>query len=120
MVRVSLTAGFLTLVVGAALIGMAASSAKSHSRVHNGGTFRISALADDLDSTDPALAYSLVSGALLRTTCANLFNYPDKPPPEGLVATPEVASGYPRVSDNGKTLTFVIRPGFRFNTGARL
>ena len=66
------------------------------------------------------MAYSALSGALLRATCANLFNYPDKPPPEGLVAEPEVASGYPRPSDNGRTLTFVIRPGFQFNTGAPL
>ena len=112
--------GTSILIVGATLLIVAASGAKSHDVVRDGGTFRISALAVDLDSTDPALSYSAVSGALLRTTCANLFNYPDKPPPEGLVVKPEVANGYPRVSDHGKTLTFVIRPGFKFNTGAPL
>jgi ABC-type transport system substrate-binding protein len=34
------------------------------------------------------------------------------------VGGPEVATVYPRVSRGGKTLTFAIRPGFRFSNGA--
>ena len=46
------------------------------------------------------------------------MNYPDKPPPEGgLRVVPEVATANPRVSDGGKTYTFTLRRGFRFNDG---
>ena len=118
MLRSRFTAWISILIVGAAVLGGvlgAASGAKQPYAGPNGGRFRISVPADDFDYTDPALAYVAASGALLSTTCANLYNHPDKPPPQGLVAVPEVAKGYPRVSHGGTTLTFTLRTGFRFS-----
>ena len=44
-----------------------------------------------------------------------LYNYPDRPFPEGSQLVPEVAAGEPLVSDDGRTYRFRIRPGFRFS-----
>jgi YVTN family beta-propeller protein len=48
-------------------------------------------------------------------TCAALYNYPDEPFPRGSRLQPEVARGWPSVSDDGRTYTFRIRSGFRFS-----
>jgi YVTN family beta-propeller protein len=48
-------------------------------------------------------------------TCARLVNYPDAPAPAGQRLIPELAQTMPTVSRDGRTYTFVIRPGFRFS-----
>ena len=48
-------------------------------------------------------------------TCALLYNYPDRPFPEGSRMVPEVAAGEPLVSEDGRTYRVRIRPGFRFS-----
>jgi ABC-type transport system substrate-binding protein len=51
-------------------------------------------------------------------TCAMLLRYPvSSPPVVRYNLVPEVATGYPAVSRDGKTYTFSIRKGFRFSTG---
>ena len=45
------------------------------------------------------------------------MRYPDKGGSAGSRLVPEVARGFPTVSKDGKTYTFRIRKGFRFNTG---
>jgi len=72
-------------------------------------------LASDTDYVDPALAYYTVSWQFEYATCAKLLNYPDKPAPQGSQLVPEVASSMPKVSADGKTYTFTIRPGFKFS-----
>ena len=78
------------------------------------GTLRMETLAD-LDSLDPALAYSAGSWQLLYATCAKLLNYPDRSGSAGSELTPEVAAGLPALSADRRTYTFTIRPGFRFS-----
>jgi peptide/nickel transport system substrate-binding protein len=80
----------------------------------SGGTLRMETLAD-LDSLDPALAYSAGSWQLLYATCAKLLNYPDRSGSAGSELTPEVATGLPTLSADGTTYTFTVRPGFRFS-----
>jgi YVTN family beta-propeller protein len=65
-------------------------------------------------STDPALT-GLADFQRSGATCALLYNYPDRPFPEGARLQPEVANGPPSVSEHGKTYTFTIRSGFRFS-----
>ena len=81
-----------------------------------GGTLRLSSVLD-VDSVDPAIAYFPLSWMLEYATCAQLFNYPDKPAPQGAIAVPEVAASFPRVSGGGKTQTIQLRRTFRFDNG---
>jgi peptide/nickel transport system substrate-binding protein len=70
---------------------------------------------DELDSLDPALAYSTASIAVLRSTCATLLTHPSEPGAAGTRPVPELAEGLPRVSDGGRTYTFTLRRGYRFS-----
>lgn len=62
---------------------------------------------------DPAVAFG--AGQILRATCALLFDYPDRPIPDGARLQPEVAVAMPEVTDRGRTYTIRVRPGFRFS-----
>ena len=76
-----------------------------------GGLARL-VVSSEHETTDPALDLDLQrSGA----TCALLYNYPDRPFPDGARLQPEVARGQPSVSADGLTYTFRIREGFRFS-----
>jgi YVTN family beta-propeller protein len=68
----------------------------------------------DPGPTDPALSDPL-DWQGYYATCALLYNYPDRPFPEGARLRPEVAVGDPSVSDDGRTYTFRLRPDFRFS-----
>ena len=108
------------LAIGVLLVLVAAQPGSSRSTADGkeGGVFRILFhAASGPDYVDPALASSAPGWALLDTTCARLLNYPDKPPPEAFRPIPEVAADFPKVSADGKTYTFTLRKGFRFNDG---
>jgi peptide/nickel transport system substrate-binding protein len=79
-----------------------------------GGTGHFN-LATDTDYVDPALAYYQISWQHEYATCAKLLNYPDTAGPKGSQLQPEVASGFPKVSADGRTYTFTIRKGFKFS-----
>jgi peptide/nickel transport system substrate-binding protein len=81
-----------------------------------GGTLRLG-FPFDLDSVDPAIGYGDVGWMLEQATCAKLYNYPDKPAPEDVIAMPEVATGFPKLSADGKTQTIELRRTYRFHTG---
>jgi ABC-type oligopeptide transport system substrate-binding subunit len=81
-----------------------------------GGTFNIE-LSTDVDYTDPGLDYLSTGWELQYATDCKLLNYPDKNAPAGSQLGPEVAAGFPTISNSGKLYTFTIRPGFKFNTG---
>jgi DNA-binding SARP family transcriptional activator/ABC-type transport system substrate-binding protein/streptogramin lyase len=68
-------------------------------------------------TTDPALTASWDAPQLdfHYATCAKLYNYPDLAGPPGRQLVPEVAAGWPTVSDGGRTYTFKIRKGYRFS-----
>ncbi|MGZ6690376.1 MAG: ABC transporter substrate-binding protein [Solirubrobacteraceae bacterium] len=70
-------------------------------------------------STDPALAvFDPQATQMYYATCAGLLTYSDRPAPEGTRLVPDVAQGLPSVSADGRTYTFIVRPGFRFSSGA--
>jgi peptide/nickel transport system substrate-binding protein len=90
----------------------------SVSRARAGGIVRIALRSADVASVDPALSYTIADGALVDTTCAHLLAYGHGANPQAGRLVPEMATGLPRSSGDGKTYTFTIRRGFRFSDGA--
>jgi peptide/nickel transport system substrate-binding protein len=72
---------------------------------------------EQLDTMDPAIANTQASWSLLDLTCARLMTYPDKPAQQAYRLVPEVAAAPPKISRDGKTYTFTLKRGFRFNDG---
>jgi ABC-type transport system substrate-binding protein len=110
--RVWLSLVVLTIGVGL----LAAGGFAGPTQKEKGGTLRIGR-PRDVDSVDPALAYVPDSWMIGFATCARLYSYPDKAAPEGAIAIPEVAKGFPRVSRDGMTQTMELRRTYRFHTG---
>ena len=50
-----------------------------------------------------------------NATCLRLLRYPDDPDPASWEMVPEVATGLPEVSADGRTYTFTIADGFAFS-----
>ncbi len=105
----------VALLVSVSLLAAAAFAGPAQ----KGGTLRLSSIID-VDSVDPAIAYDPRSAMLEYATCAELYNYPDEPAPQGAVAVPEVATGFPKVSKDGRTQTIELKRTYRFDTGARV
>jgi peptide/nickel transport system substrate-binding protein len=84
----------------------------------DGGAFRIAMSSEHVGSIDAAFNNLPGSSLLLRAACGGLLTTPDKPLPGTLKAVPELAAGFPKISNGGKTYTFTIRKGVRFSTGA--
>ena len=67
---------------------------------------------------DPALAEYAgdpLAQQVANATCARLLRYPDDPDPSSWEMVPEVATGLPEVSADGRTYTFTIADGFAFS-----
>lgn len=104
------------LVAGTGLLAAAALAGPAQKR---GGTLRL-ARTRDFDSLDPAIGYLSDTWKLEFATCAKLYNYPDKPVPEGARVIPEVAKSFPKVSKDGKTQTIELKRSYGFHTGQRI
>jgi peptide/nickel transport system substrate-binding protein len=109
----------LRVVVVALAVIFGAAAGLASPAVKKGGILRISR-PRDIDSVDPALAYTPDSWAIEYATCAKLYNYPDKPAPQGAIAVPEVAVAFPKVSAGGAVQTITLKRSYRFDTGARI
>jgi ABC-type oligopeptide transport system substrate-binding subunit len=106
------------LVLVATLIALAVvGGASAKSSVVAGSTLNVD-LPTDVDFTDPALGYLSTSWELEFATCLKLVNYPDANGPRASQLVSEAASGFPRVSANGKTYDFTVKVGFtKFSNG---
>jgi len=84
-----------------------------------GGTLNVD-LPNDVDYTDPALDYLSTGWEIEYATCLKLMNYPDANGEKGSQLVPEAATGFPTVSNNGKTYDFNVRPDTRSSRTASL
>jgi peptide/nickel transport system substrate-binding protein len=121
-VRVSVYGSSAALAAGAALLAGAAVRASApagiEQRNDSAGVLRVD-LEPDFDSIDPALALLPQTWQLEYATCLKLMNFPDKEASQGgSQPISEAATAVPRISRDGRTYTFTIRKGLRFNTGA--
>lgn len=110
----------LPLVCACLLVGLAGcggSDDGGERSARKGGVFHMNISISDVQSLDPALSYEIFGGQLLQATCARLLNYRDASGKAGTQLYPEVAAAMPEVSADGRTYTFTVRKGFRFNTG---
>ena len=107
----------LSMLVVAGFVGSAKSASGAAGKSGKiGGTLNVNVSATDFDFLDPALSYSSWTWQFTYLTNLKLLNYPDKPAPEGGLLVPEAAD-LPAVAADGKTYTFTVKPGFKFNTG---
>jgi len=115
----------LVALVGAALLVAAGCGGKTSSSssttgtattATSGGTYVVE-LTTDVDYTDPGLDYLSTGWEIQYAVGCKLLNYPDKNGAASSQLIPEVATALPKVSDGGKTYTFKVRKGYRFNTG---
>ena len=88
--------------------------------VKEGGTLRLNFSVTDLGSPDPARNVLFATTQIWVATCLEPLNYPDRHGRAGQTLGPEAAEAMPLVSRDGRTYTFTIRRGLRFNTGERV
>ncbi len=81
-------------------------------------TLRMAIPADDFDSIDAAITGIAATTTIVRLTCASLMGAPDKPFPAGSRIVPDLAAGFPKITNGGKTYTYTLRKNARFSTGA--
>ena len=110
----------VALLVAAMTVGVATSATQkvSSSKALRGGTLRVNQSAGAFDTLDPGLAYVTNDWEVLYSTGLNLVNFPNKAGQAGSQLFPEAAKAFPTVTTNGKTVTFHLRAGLRFNDGS--
>ena len=111
----------LGLVLAALLASLCvAATATAGGHVKAGGALNVD-LSTDIDYTDPALSYLSTGWELEYATCLKLMNYPDGFGPRTAQLRAEAATGFPRVSHDGTTYDFLVKPAFtRFSDGSRV
>ena len=107
----------LFLVVGIVLLASAFLAAPAAHTATSERILRLNVNSTDIHYLDPALNYDFYGWRLEAATCAMLLGYPDKAGPASARLDPEVATGFPKVSGNGRTYTYTLRSGFRFSDG---
>lgn len=91
-------------------------AAGTHS-VKEGGTFRVGMWGVLFDTIDAALADIAGETHVLGATCAGLMRAAPSSS-GGVRVVPEIAAGYPEVTEGGRKYRFLIRSGLRFSTGS--
>ena len=107
----------LSFPVGLALLASAFVAAPEGRSATEERVLRLNVNSTDITYLDPALNYDFYGWRLEAATCAMLLGYPDKPGRASARLYPEVATGFPKISGNGKTYTYTLRSGFRFSDG---
>jgi peptide/nickel transport system substrate-binding protein len=101
----------VALLVAASMVGVASAKSSSHPNLIIGQA------GTGFDTLDPQLSYVSNDWGLLYNTEITLLNFPTKAGVQGTKLIPQAASGYPAISNHGKTYVFKIRPGLKLSNG---
>jgi peptide/nickel transport system substrate-binding protein len=112
----------VALLVAATTVGVASAKTQTvhSSKAKRGGVLHINQSAGAFDTLDPGLAYVTNDWEVLYSTQLLLLNFPNKAGQAGSQLFPEAAKALPTVSKNGKTITFHLRSGLKFNDGSKV
>ncbi|MBG6135077.1 ABC transporter substrate-binding protein [Longispora fulva] len=83
---------------------------------HKGGTLNL-AISDDWDSIDPGNTYYAFSWDFARLYGRSLTMFKPAAGKAGLELVPDLATGLGQVSDGGKTITYKLKPGVKYEDG---
>ena len=113
MRKVTLGARFaLALMAGTALAGSISASKAEEAK--NGGSYTI-VYKDDLNTLDPAIGYDFQNWSTIKAIFDGLMDY--KHGTNDLI--PDLAESY-TISPDGKTYTFKLRHGVKFQNGREM
>jgi peptide/nickel transport system substrate-binding protein len=102
----------IAVIVALVLTGCGGSSDSAGDRNTLRATF-----ASFPDYLDPGLSYSLEGWTALWNTYLPLLTYRHADGAAGTEIIPGLAKSLPRVSDDGRTYTLVLRPGLKYSDG---
>jgi peptide/nickel transport system substrate-binding protein len=72
----------------------------------------------DFQFMDPQISYYAFDWTVLQATCVKLLNWPDANGPKAAQLQPEAATGFPKVTNGGKTYDFTVSvPWTKFYPG---
>jgi peptide/nickel transport system substrate-binding protein len=101
------------------IVAIAASTpaaAAGYQKQHAGGTVKL--LASTAGGTlDPQVNYTLQYWQLYQATYDGLVSFQKVSGPGSFDVVPDLAVAMPKVTNNGKTYTFVLRKGIKFSNG---
>jgi YVTN family beta-propeller protein len=88
---------------------------RASAATHRGGVLRV--IGDDLDSLDPALAFSPEAYAVVSLTSDGLTTFRRVGGGAGTQTVPDLATALPMPAAGGREYTFRLREGIRYSTG---
>ncbi len=100
---------------GAVAFGSAFTSVVNPSTA-TGGTLKF-VHPDDFDSTDPGNTYYSFAWDFMRLYGRSLVTFKNVPGKDGLTLVPDLAQSLGAVSDGGKTWTYKLRAGIKYEDG---
>src|SRR6476661_1430097 len=108
----NLLAGICVLTLAAACGGSSSGGgAAPDDKAVDGGTLRVLG-GGDIDHMDTASSYYTVGYSLLRAVSRQLLSYPNSADEkEANTVVPDMATGMPKISPDGKTYTLTIQDG---------
>ena len=95
------------------------SSGVSNSSLNEGRSYATLRVTwDQPDYMDPGLAYTVAAWQIMWNVYGGLLGYKHANGPAGATLVPYLAQSLPKITNGGKTYTFMLRKGLKYSNGA--